>query len=138
MNRDLMFSAKSDDWSTPADVYQALNKEFMFDFDPCPLQSTDRHGLFVDWGGSVFVNPPYSNILNFMDKALLELKKGNCHTVVFLVPSRTDTRWWHDYVLKHAQEIRFIRGRLKFGSSQNSAPFPSSIIIFNRILESRL
>lgn len=133
MNTDLMFSAKSDDWSTPTDVYNELNKEFMFSYDPCPLQSEDKHALFIDWGmggEAVFVNPPYSNIGNFMDKALLELQRGNCSVVVFLVPSRTDTRWWHDYVLKRKAEVRFIRGRLKFGDAVNSAPFPSSIIVF--------
>lgn len=100
MNNQLMFSKKSDDWSTPEDLFRELDKEFNFSFDPCPLKSDDLTALlFKDWTGSVFVNPPYSNIGNFMNKALLELKKGNAHTVVFLVPARTDTRWFHKYVL---------------------------------------
>ena len=78
-------------------------------------------------GGVNFVNPPYSDIKNWCRKAYYEWKKGK--TVVMLIPSRTDTGYWHDYIMK-ASEIRFIRGRLKFGDSKNSAPFPSAIIIF--------
>lgn len=128
----VLFSRKSNHWSTPKDLYDDLNKEFMFTFDPCPLQSEDVTWLLKDWKGRVFVNPPYSNIANFMDKALLELKKGNIELVVFLVPARTDTKWFHKYVLGMNGEIRFIKGRLKFGDSENSAPFPSMVCIFKK------
>lgn len=127
-----MFSSASDHWSTPTEVYDKLNKEFMFTFDPCPLQSNDLTILLKEWKGRVFINLPYSNISNFMDKALLEIKKGNIEIAVFLVPSRTDTRWWHNYVMGFGAEIRFIKGRLKFGGSKNSAPFPSVIVIFRK------
>lgn len=122
-----LFSSATDDWATPPDLYQQLNKEFDFNFDPCPLNS-EIDGLTIDWGSSVFVNPPYSNIKNFLIKAHAELNKES-KTIVFLVPSRTDTRWFHDYVYGKA-ELRFIKGRLKFGGAKNSAPFPSMICIF--------
>ena len=130
MNVDLMFSKKTDDWSTPKEFYQELNKEFSFDFDPCPLRSlTD--GLNIDWNGNVFINPPYSNIRAFLEKGLSELSKGNVKQLVYLVPARTDTRWFHDLVYNKA-EIRFIKGRLKFGDSKNSAPFPSMLVIYKK------
>ncbi len=119
------FSAAHDNWSTPKDVYAALNAEFKFDFDPCPLGGYS--GLDVEWGTSNFVNPPYSQLRAWCKKAYEESLKGK--TVVMLIPSRTDTIAWHEYCMK-AAEIRFIKGRLKFGDSKNSAPFPSAIIIF--------
>ena len=128
----VLFSKKSNHWSTPKDLYEELNKEFMFSFDPCPLQSEDVTWLLKDWTGRAFINPPYSNIANLIDKALLELKKNNIEIAVFLIPSRTDTKWFHKYILCENCEIRFIKGRLKFGNNKNSAPFPSMIIIFRR------
>lgn len=122
----VMFSSATDDWSTPRDVYRTLDAEFGFDYDPCPLHA-DFDGLQKEWGRVNFVNPPYSDIKNWCRKAYYEWKKGK--TVVMLIPSRTDTKYWHDYIMK-ASEIRFICGRLKFGDSKNSAPFPSAIIIF--------
>ena len=122
----VIFSSATDDWSTPKDVYRTLDAEFGFDFDPCPLHA-DFDGLSLEWGRVSFVNPPYSKIKDWCRKAYEEWKKGK--TVVMLIPSRTDTKYWHDYIMK-ASEIRFIRGRLKFGDSKNSAPFPSAIIIF--------
>ena len=131
MNTELMFSKKSDDWSTPKDFYNKLNEEFDFDYDPCPLRS-ELDNLNVNWGKRVFCNPPYSNIKGFMEKAKIEIEKGNTEFVVFLVPARTDTKWFHDYIYTKC-EIRFIKGRLKFGDQKNSAPFPSMICIMNNI-----
>lgn len=112
-------------------LYQKLKEEFHFDDDPCPIGGSD--GLERKWGKSVFVNPPYSNIRGFLDKAINELYHArNSELIVFLVPSRTDTKWWHEIVLEFAFEIRFIKGRLKFGDAKNSAPFPSCIIIFRK------
>lgn len=125
---EVVFSSKSDDWSTPSDLYIKLNGEFLFDFDPCPLHSK-FNGLEIDWIGSIFINPPYSNIKGFLKKGIEELDKGNAHTLVYLVPSRTDTKWFHEFIYNKA-EIRFIKGRLKFGDSKNSAPFPSMICVF--------
>jgi hypothetical protein len=124
MNR-VLFSSASDHWSTPTELYTKLNEEFNFNDDPCPLHGTG--GLDRSWGSSVFVNPPYSDILLWIKKASNEATKGK--TVVLLVPSRTDTKWFHDYAMK-ATEIRFLRGRLRFGGSKNSAPFPSCLVIF--------
>ncbi len=126
INRGLFASLRGD-WKTPRALYQALDAEFRFDFDPCPVKPA-INGLESDWGNSNFVNPPYGKeIVNWIQKGYEENLKGK--TVVFLLPSRTDTRWWHDFVMK-ADEIRFIRGRLKFDDQKGSAPFPSAIAIF--------
>ena len=119
------FMSTHDNWSTPKDVYDELNKEFNFNDDPCPIGGSG--GLDKEWGTRSFVNPPYSKIKDWCKKAYEEWQKGK--TVIMLIPSRTDTRYWHDYIMK-ATEIRFIKGRLKFGGSKNSAPFPSAIVVF--------
>ena len=130
-----MFSSINDNWKTPKDVYDKLNSEFSFDFDPCPLNDKpDVDGLRISWGKSNFVNPPYSNIAKWCEKAYKESLSGK--VVVMLIPSRTDTKYWHEYIMK-AKEIRFIKGRLKFGDSKNSAPFPSAVIVFNRAHDAR-
>lgn len=128
MNSELMFSHKTDDWSTPKQFYNDLNEEFNFTYDPCPLRA-EFDGLNEAWIGRVFINPPYSNIRAFISKGLEEIKQGNADVCVFLVPARTDTKWFHELVLDRA-ELRFIKGRLKFGESKNSAPFPSMLAIF--------
>jgi phage N-6-adenine-methyltransferase len=125
LNR-VMFSSASDEWSTPEETYYALDEEFGFVDDACPLGGT-CHGLMRDWQSPCFVNPPYSQIGPWMEKAKLESDAGK--TVVLLVPARTDTRWFHDYAMK-ASEIRFIKGRLKFGGAKFNAPFPSCVVIF--------
>lgn len=127
----VFFSSLSDDWSTPQSVYSILNEEFHFTFDPCPLYS-DFDGLILSWKDQVvFCNPPYSDITTWVKKAFMECLINNT-TVVMLLPARTDTKWFHDYILPFS-EIRFIRGRLKFGDHKNNAPFPSMICIFRRI-----
>lgn len=121
------FSSARLNWKTPVKVYQELDAEFHFDFDPCP-PNPQLDGLSVEWGKCNFCNPPYGReIPKWIKKGYEEWQKGK--TVVFLIPSRTDTRWWHNYIMK-ATEIRFIRGRLKFDEHKNSAPFPSAIIVF--------
>jgi hypothetical protein len=126
VNRGL-FSSLRGDWKTPKALYQALDAEFNFDYDPCPVKPK-FDGLESEWGETNFVNPPYGReIGRWIQKGYEQNLKGK--TVVFLLPSRTDTRWWHDYILK-ANEIRFIRGRLKFDDQKNSAPFPSAIVVF--------
>ena len=113
-------------WATPEWLYEELNKEFYFTHDPCPIGG--KNGFKKPWGKRVYVNPPYGReITKQVKKAYKERNKGK--TIVMLLPSRTDTRWWHDYVMK-ADEIRFIKGRLKFGGSKNSAPFPSCVVVF--------
>lgn len=121
------FSSQRLDWKTPKAVYQLLDAEFRFDFDPCPVEPS-FDGLAVEWGDSNFVNPPYGReIGKWTAKAAEEAAKGK--TVVLLVPSRTDTRWWHDCCM-NADEIRYIRGRLCFDDGARRAPFPSAIVIW--------
>ncbi len=121
------FSSQRLDWQTPKAVYNDLDVEFNFDHDPCPADSM-VNGLESEWGSCNFVNPPYGReIPKWIKKGFTEWKKGK--TVVFLIPSRTDTVWWHDYIMK-ASEIRFIRGRLKFQGAKYNAPFPSVVIVF--------
>lgn len=122
----VVFSSVSDEWATPAETYAALDAEFGFADDACPLAG-EANGLMREWKSPCFVNPPYSDILPWMEKAKLEADAGK--TVVLLVPSRTCTRWWHEYAMK-ATEIRFIRGRLKFGGAKTGAPFPSAVVVF--------
>lgn len=122
------FSSASEEWATPPDVYAALDAEFHFDFDPCPLGGSQdgTAPLFASWRGRrVFCNPPYGpGIAKFLARAL------EAQIAVLLIPARTDTRWFHEVVLPHAREIRFLRGRLKFGGAKHGAPFPSMICIF--------
>ena len=115
------------DWRTPKHIIEELEKEFGKMFDPCPSNPT-FDGLKIEWKEVNFVNPPYGReISKWCKKACEEWKKGK--TVIMLIPSRTDTRWWHDYIMK-ATEIRFIKGRLKFDDQKNPAPFPSAIVVF--------
>ncbi len=127
MFNEALISSKSDHWSTPEHIYADLHREFDFTFDPCPLMSNDD-GRKVKWTGRVFCNPPYSRIVEFLKKGLFHLANGECSLLVYLVPARTDTAWFHDYCKKG--EVRFLRGRLKFGGSKNSAPFPSMVVVF--------
>lgn len=138
MNTDVMFSSKSADWETPQWLYDELDKEFHFTVDVCATEknakcrdffSLEVDGLEQNWRGVCWMNPPYGRTIGkWVRKAYEESQNGA--TVVCLLPSRTDTAWWHDYCLKG--EIRFLRGRLKFSNSKNSAPFPSVIVIFRR------
>ena len=128
---NIHFSSQRLDWKTPKAVYQTLDAEFGFDFDPCPVNPT-FDGLSVAWGNCNFVNPPYGReIAKWIKRGYYQWSVAN-KTVVFLIPSRTDTKWWHEYCMK-ATEIRFIKGRLKFDDQKNSAPFPSAIVIFKAV-----
>ena len=122
----VVFSSQNVSWATPPGLYAELDKEFHFNFDPCPLAAAPTFdGTKVSWAGKrVFCNPPYGRGL----QAWLA-KAREATLAVFLLPARTDTAWWHDYAMR-ANEIRFVRGRLKFGGSKNSAPFPSVILVY--------
>ena len=102
-----------DHWQTPPELYKELDDEFKFDFDPCPLKST-FNGLQTDWGKRNFVNPPYKKKLKeaFVKKAIEESKKGKL--CVCLLPVATSTALFHDYIKPNAEDIRFIRGRVRF------------------------
>lgn len=139
MNNDVMFSSKTDEWSTPQDLFDRLNGEFHFNLDVCANESNHKctmyydkkqNGLRMPWTGHVvWCNPPYGRgIGKWVETAYLE-NRAHGTTIVMLLPARTDTKWFHRYVLGHA-EIRFLQGRLKFGDSKNSAPFPSMIAIY--------
>ena len=135
------FLSMSVDWATPKAVYDALDAEFHFDYDPCPLTESGMptlsvDGLTSDWGRSTFVNPPYGRTTGLWTRKARE-ERARGKTVVMLLPSRTDTKWFHDDCLQ-ADEIRFIRGRLKFGAAIYNAPFPSAVVVFraDAILES--
>lgn len=160
MNSALMFSRKTDEWSTPDDFFAELNCEFAFAVDVAATQENRkcewyfgpdhalamlRDSLAVDWIAQLrltrlpsmacWMNPPYSQCREFIAKAAREAQRG-C-TVVCLVPSRTDTRWWHEHVWdaerhrpRPGVEVRFIKGRLKFGGATAGAPFPSVVIVF--------
>ena len=134
------YSSKSNEWATPQYLFDKLDREFSFTLDPCATDgnakcdkyfTVDDDGLIQDWSNDiVFMNPPYGReIKHWVKKAYEESLKGA--TVVCLIPARTDTIYWHDYIFGKASDIRFLKGRLKFGESKNSAPFPSAIIVFN-------
>jgi hypothetical protein len=124
--KSVHFMSEKQNWKTPKAFYQALDSEFGFDFDPCP-PNPDFDGLSVDWGKCNFVNPPYNEIEKWVRKSYGEWLTGK--TIVMLIPSRTDTKWWHEYVMR-ATQIRFIKGRLRFDEHANSAPFPSAVVVF--------
>ena len=133
-----MMSSATDMWSTPQAFFDDYNAIYQFDVDVCAtaenalcakFYSPEDDGLSKEWCGVCWMNPPYGReIGKWMQKAYESSLHGA--TVVCLVPARTDTAWWHDYAMKG--NIEFIRGRLKFGGSKNSAPFPSAVVVFQR------
>lgn len=138
MINEALYSSASVEWSTPQDVFDKLNSEFHFTLDvaatpenaKCERYYTKAEdGLKMPWGGSVWCNPPYGREIGLWVKKAYESAHESGSVVVMLIPARTDTKWFHDYVL-HRAEIRFIAGRLKFGGAKNSAPFPSMVVIF--------
>lgn len=135
-----MFSSETDEWATPQALFDALNREFRFTLDACATAENtkcehyftrEQDGLARDWGeyeATVWCNPPYGReIEEWILKAWEASQKGA--VVVMLIPARTDTDYWHRYVMS-ADEIRFIRGRVRFGNAENSAPFPSALVVF--------
>lgn len=142
--QETLFSHKSDEWETPQALFDELDKEFHFDLDVCATNENAKCVVYfgldngvdglttpweMPWGTArVWCNPPYSDIKSWCKKC-----SEHNGTAVMLVPARTDTKWFHEYCYnKPGVEIRFIKGRLKFGNSKNSAPFPSMIVIFRK------
>lgn len=134
-----MKAAETVEWATPHRIFDALNERYRFTLDPCatPDNATCQRyfteaddGLLQSWAGErVYCNPPYGRALPaWIAKAYRESLRGAL--VVMLIPARTDTAAWHDYIFPHASEVIFLRGRLKFGGSDASAPFPSVIVRF--------
>lgn len=132
LNRAL-FSSADETWGTPKELYAALHAEFSFTLDPAPARDPSEaglplfgtDGLSISWAGErVYCNPPYGR-----DIGRWLAKAREPEVAVFLLPARTDTRWWHEHALK-ADEIRFVRGRLRFEGARAGAPFPSVILVF--------
>jgi phage N-6-adenine-methyltransferase len=134
-----LYSSASDEWATPQDFYDRLNERFKFDLDPCASHENHKceryftmadNGLLQSWEGCrVFVNPPYSDIKSWVPKCATERALS-----VMLIPARTCTKCFHEHIYKKPNvDIEFIKGRLKFGNSKNSAPFPSMLVIFNNL-----
>ena len=134
-----MMSSNTDEWATPKLFFEELNKEFNFTLDPCATDENHKckkyytkkdDGLSKSWGGVVFVNPPYGReIYKWIEKAYNENLKGA--TIVLLLPARTDTKWFHNFIYKK-HEIRFLKGRLKFNDGKQAAPFPSMVVVMKK------
>ena len=133
---NIHFSSRTDLWETPQDLFEDLDREFGFTCDVCALPDNAKcakfyspieNGLRQPWTGVCWMNPPYGRAIGlWIVKAYHAAQAGA--TVVALVPARTDTRWWHEYVMK--AEVRYLPGRLKFGGAKHSAPFPNAIVVF--------
>ena len=135
---NIHFMSQTDEWATPRDFFATLDKEFHFTLDPCATKENatckkfytrENDGLAQCRDNErVFCNPPYGREIKKWVKKASEASGG---LVVMLIPARTDTLYFHDYIY-HQAMIRFLRGRLKFGDSKNSAPFPSMLVIYAR------
>jgi len=132
------FSSKTNEWTTPLDLFNKLNEEFRFTLDPWATKENAKcdkfytkkdDGLSKDWTGErVFCNPPYGREIG---KWVKKCSEENVEIAVMLIPARTDTKYFHEYIYQQKNvEIRFLKGRLKFGESKNSAPFPSMVVIY--------
>lgn len=133
----VFFSSASDMWETPQELFDSLDSVFHFDLDVCAVPenakcenffSPDQDGLAMPWYGTCWCNPPYGRLVGRWVKKAFDSYLEGC-SVVMLLPSRTDTRWFHDYIYGIA-DIYFLRGRLKFGGSKSPAPFPSMVVVF--------
>ena len=132
-----LLSSNTDEWATPQDLFDKLDACFHFTLDPCATDENHKapkyftrvqDGLKQDWGGEViWCNPPYGRKIGNWIKKCAE-HRG---VAVMLIPARTDTRWWHDYIDGNPNaSVHFIKGRLKFRGAKNPAPFPSAIVIY--------
>lgn len=141
MKTEVLLSSKKMDWATPQDFFDKLDAEFHFTLDPCADDQNhkckkyfteEQDGLKQDWSGErVFCNPPYGrDVPKWVRKCVEETTTGNCELAVMLLHARTDTRWFHDYIYHKADEVRFVKGRLKFGGQTTNAPFPSMVVVF--------
>ena len=143
MKNKALFTSDSNEWYTPEYIIKELEKRYgKFDLDPCATKESAKalnyytkedDGLSKKWNGNVFVNPPYGReISKWVEKSYIESRDNT--QIIMLIPARTDTKYWHNYIFKYANEILFIKGRIKFETIKGkgeSAPFPSAIIVFN-------
>lgn len=143
-----MFSSKRPDWETPPDLFAKLHAEFNFTLDVCALPhnaklpqffTPETDGLSQPWmGARVWCNPPYGRGVEQWVKRCSQASKTPARVepkwtpelAVMLLPVRSDTKWWHRYIIPHAAEVRFIEKRLRFVGAKSSAPFPSAIVVF--------
>ncbi len=133
------YSSEKQTWETPQDFFNKLNDIFNFNLDACAEDETAKvdnyftiedDALIQDWKGVVWCNPPYGREqIKFINKGLSEHRKHGS-TIVFLIPARPDTKVWQDIIFKNASQVCFIKGRLKFGNSKDSAPFPCALVVF--------
>jgi phage N-6-adenine-methyltransferase len=135
-----MFSSKTDLWETPQDLFDKLDKEFGFTLDACAIPSNakckeyftpEQDGLSQPWFGVVWCNPPYGRQIGRWVRKAYYASTSGCADVVMLLPARTETQWFQDYIY-HRAEVRFIRGRLRFSGATQNAPFPSMIVVFRK------
>lgn len=138
----VQFSSKCGEWSTPQDVFDELDREFGFTLDVCATVENHKcgqwidekmNGLFVLWSGVCWCNPPYGRSIGEWVARAYEFSLRGV-TTVLLLPARTDTKWFHEYIALCADDVRFIKGRLHFGGAVNSAPFPSMVVVFRGVL----
>ena len=160
-DREVIFSTGKDDWGTPKLLFDKLHYEFNFCVDVCAESDNALLDQYVDeyhdalkcnWGDyctrvhaasryyihNFFMNPPYSNVAAFIERMAKESIDNKHNRYVALVASRTDTKWFHEWVLPFASEIRFIKGRLTFAGAESTAPFPSLIVVYNTATSSRV
>lgn len=136
----VMFSSMKYDWETPAELFEELDKEFHFTLDPCSSRENAKckkyytayeNGLLHSWQNeTVFCNPPYGQAIYDWVKKCANESKNRFTTIVLLIPARTDTRYFHEFIYGKVKEIRFLKGRLRFGGAKHPAPFPSMIVVF--------
>ncbi len=154
MNRSMLQSSKQE-WGTPPDLFAAVSLVYgPFDLDVCALPQTakcpayyslanDEDGLSAPWRGACFCNPPYNQLRRWIEKGVAELRAGNCSRVLYLITARPDTIAWQDYIFPYANQIHFLRGRLKFiepetmAPAENGAPFPTALVVFDAPLMRR-
>ena len=135
-----MFTSVTDEWETPLEFFDVVNAVYHFDLDVCATHvnakcrqyfTKEENGLTQKWSGVCWMNPPYGREISLWVRKAYESSLDAGTVVVCLLPARTDTKWWHDYVIAHTERIRFIRGRLRF-SGRGPAPFPSALAVFGR------
>ncbi|MFB5292248.1 DNA N-6-adenine-methyltransferase [Enterococcus faecalis] len=144
MDKNLHFSSKKEDWETPQKLFDELNEKYQFDIDVAASTKNAKlpkyftkedNALIQEWDGNVFCNPPYGRKLRkWLEKGYQEHLRVPERMIVFLLPARTDTSYWHDFIFGKA-DIQFLRGRVKFeinGEGGNSAPFPSAIVVYGK------
>jgi phage N-6-adenine-methyltransferase len=150
MTSDVMFSSKSGVWETPIDLYKELDREFCFNVDVCATADNAKHtfyftesddGLSKTWHGVAWCNPPYGRTVGrWITKGIEQVQNNErCRAVVYLLPARTDTAWFHGLIWDRSSnhprtgvEVRFLKGRLKFGQSTTGAPFPSMVVVIRK------